>query len=90
MTKNIMNTGACHGKGTSCVLAKISGVSFALLLADIIKWSEFLIQGLNSIKKIHNAPKSRVANNKEQAFIFQVHYDTFLSLWDYCNFHCEK
>jgi hypothetical protein len=51
---------------------------------------EFLIHGLTSLKKIHNALKSRVANNKEQAFIFHVHYDTSLSLWDYHNFHCDE
>jgi hypothetical protein len=52
MTKNNMCKGACHGKGTSRVLAKISGVSFALLLADAIKWSDRIPHsGFNLYKK---------------------------------------
>jgi hypothetical protein len=53
-----MRTGACRGKGTSHVLAKIAGVTFALLaLADTIKWSDRIPQsGFNLYKKIHNAP----------------------------------
>jgi len=53
-----MCTGACHGKGTNCVLTKISGVSFALLLADTVKWlNRIPHSGFNLIKKIPNAPK---------------------------------
>ena len=40
MTKNHTCTGAYHGKGTSHVLTKISGVSFALHFVATTKWPD--------------------------------------------------
>jgi hypothetical protein len=62
-----MCTGACHGKGTSHVLAKISGVSFALLLADAIKWSDRIHHsGFNLYKKkfiMHQCHKYQITKS---------------------------
>jgi len=73
MTKNIMCTGAGHGKGTSSVPAKISGVSFALLVADTIKWPDRTPHsGFNLYKKkkfiMHQSQQQKITKSGPSCF----------------------